>query len=117
MGLEFLSMTLFWTWTALQPAPQAAPVPVMPTKVILQATWVEPASVRDETSPPASRQPASAVQRKMKSQTSPVSLRVQPQKRPLWKSAVSYELPPVLWAGFMGFLAAGLGIVSVLNKS
>lgn len=107
-------MTVFWSWQFLQPTP--APVaPVAPTKVILQATWIEPLALRDETSPPIVRQPAAKkTGRVSKHLVTPPTQRLQ---KPLWRSAKSWELPPILWAGFEAFLAAGLGIVSLVGKT
>jgi hypothetical protein len=110
-----LSMTLFWTWNAINPGLQPAPTAVnVPTKVILQASWVEPAALRDETSPPVLRMPAK------KSGTTFTSRKTaktaQKPKKPLWTAAKSHEIPPILWAGLMGFLAGGLGILSLHKK-
>jgi hypothetical protein len=115
MGLELLSMTVFWTWHAFQPAPLPLPeVRVMPTKVILQATWIEPVALRDETSPPIVREPAAKKTiRTSKPRVAPPTQKLQ---EPLWKSAKSWELPPILWASFEAFLAAGLGIVSLVKS-
>lgn len=115
MGLELLSMTVFWTWHVFQPAPPPLPeVQVVPTKVILQATWIEPATLRDETSPTIVRQPA--IKKTTRGSQPPVTGQVQKPQKPLWKAAKSWELPPILWAGFEAFLAAGLGIVSLLKS-
>jgi hypothetical protein len=116
MGLELLSMTVFWTWNAFHPALQPAPVAmVVPTKVILQASWVEPVSLRDETSPPAHAHTAAKKRQWPTSKRAPLATVRKPQK-PLWQAAKSWEIPPILWAGFEGFLAAGLGIVSLLKR-
>lgn len=115
MGLELLTMTIFWSWNAFQPGLQPAPVAVVvPSKVILQASWIEPVSMRDETSPPAVRQPAKPKKTLRPATTSRMTTK-KPQK-PLWEAARTWELPPILWAGFEGFLAAGLGIVSLLKR-
>lgn len=115
MGLDFFSMSVFWTWYAFQPvtAPVAA-VQVVPTKVIIQATWVEPASLRDETTKPTLRQPAKL--RPVSRVTSSKPAAIQKPQKPLWKAAKSWEIPPILWAGFEGFLAAGLGVISLLKS-
>lgn len=114
MGLELLSMSFFWAWNAFQPALQPAPVvAVVPSKVILQATWIEPVSVRDETSKPEMRQPATNNKPSL-NKRKPTG-NVQKTKKPLWKATKTWELPPILWAGFEAFLAAGLGIVSLIK--
>ncbi len=115
MGLEFLSKSVFWIWYSLQPAPTPLPeAPVVPTKHILQATWIEPVSLRDETSLPTLRQPAET--RKTSRMPSKMTgIREQQPRKPLWKAAKTWELPPILWAGFEGFLAAGLGIISLIK--
>jgi len=114
MALELLTMTIFWSWHAVQPAP-APVVAVVPTKVILQATWIEPVALRDETSPPIVRQPAA--KKTVGTSKRFVAPPAQKLQKPLWKAAKSWELPPILWAVFEAFLAAGLGIVSVLGKN
>ncbi len=117
MGLELLSFVVFWTWQALHPAPPALPeVQVVPTKLILQATWEEPASLRDETSPPMKRQPAVS-KKTTRVSTGTIAPRTQKAQVPLWKAATSWEIPPFLWAGFLGFFAGGLGLVSALSRS
>lgn len=115
MGLEMLSMTLFWTWNAINPGMPPAPVTAqVPTKVILQASWIEPAALRDEKSPPQLRETATKPRTANRSKT--LTKTPQSPRKPLWQAAKSYEIPPILWAGFEGFLAAGLGIVSLLRK-
>jgi len=115
MGLGLLSMTIFWTWNAFQPSLQPTPVTVaVPSKIILQANWVEPDSLRDDARPTTLRRTASKKWPAfMKS--NPTSAPLQP-KKPLWQAAKSWELPPILWASFEGFLAAGLGIASLLKR-
>jgi hypothetical protein len=116
MGMDMLSMAIFWTWNAFQPALQPEPVSVIvPSKVILQANWIEPASLRNEARYVAKRQPATQSQQKFtgKSRTSTDVKKTQP---PLWQAAKSWELPPILWASFEGFIAASLGIVSLLKR-
>ena len=112
MGLELLSMTVFWVWQAIQPVPPAE-VPVVPTKQILQATWYEPVSLRDESSPPEVRKPA--VAKKPSRLAAQRAAKTQKPQKPLWSAAKSWELPPILWAGFEAFVAVGLGIVSVIK--
>jgi hypothetical protein len=113
MALNLLSMAVFWTWNALQPT--AAPVaPVVPTKVILHATWIEPVALRDETSLPMVR--GTAGKKPVRVSKPILRAATQKQQKPLWKAAKSWEMPPILWAGFEAFVAAGLGIVSLLGK-
>jgi hypothetical protein len=115
MSLDILSLSIFWTWYAFQPATVALPqVRVLPTKQIIQATWVEPAYLRDDKKSPVLREPAMPRQVSRLLTKSPV--KVQKLRKPLWKAAPTWEFPPILWAGFEGFLAAGLGIVSLLKR-
>lgn len=115
MGLEFLSKSVFWIWYSLQPAPTPLQeVSVVPNKQILHATWIEPASLRDKPTPPALRKPAEIREvTRLNSKKTP-AVPEKPRK-PLWNAAKTWELPPILWAGFEGFIAAGLGIVSLLK--
>lgn len=112
MALELLTMTVFWSWHALQPA-APPPAPVVPTKVILQASWTEPTSLRDETSPPVVQKPA--VKKPVRSGSRSASAATLKPRKPLWKAEKSWEFPPILWAGFEAFVAAGLGVVSLLK--
>ena len=115
MGLEFLSMSVFLTWYTLQPVPQPLPeVRVVPTKQIIQATWIEPVSLRDESSLPTLRKPVET-RKKLRLTSKSTAVREQKPRKPLWKAEKSWEFPPILWAGFEGFLAAGLGIVSLIK--
>jgi hypothetical protein len=113
MALNLFVTTLFWTWHATQPKP-APTKPIVPTKVILQATWIEPVALRDETSSPIVRE--SAVKKPVRVSKRIIPAPIQKLQKPLWKAAKSWELPPILWASFEAFIAAGLGIVSLLGK-
>ena len=116
MGLEFLSMSVFWTWYSLQPLSQPLPeVRIVPTKQIIQATWIEPVSLRDETTQPVMRKPVETGRTPRFASKSTVAREQKPRK-PLWKAEKSWEFPPILWAAFEGFLAAGLGIVRLIKS-